>query len=175
MQCIVRWQRSYSHSFSIFRRTKLSSILSLTLFVIFIDVLLNQMSSSEHDTRLYNDLFNTFAYADNVNLCSISAVDLQALINICFQYSETRRLTFGIKKTKCMTGGNPFYDFPIWRLGDQHIDVEDRLEILGIQFSSSMSCHNHVEKRCQASRRAICWLASVICCYPGLSMEVKVH
>ena len=83
---------------------------------------------------------------------------------------------FGIKKTKCMIAGkNPFHDLPIWKLGDKNIDIEDQLEILGTTFSSSMSYHSHVNKRCQASRRAMCGLASIGCCYPGFSTEVKVH
>ena len=72
-------------------------------------------------------------------------------------------------------GKNPFHDFPTWKLDDQHIDVEDQLETLGTTFSSSMSYHSHIEKRRQASRRAMCGLASIGCCYPGLSTEVKVH
>ena len=72
-------------------------------------------------------------------------------------------------------GKNLFHDFPIWKLGDQHIDIEDQLEILGTTFSSSMSYHNHIEKRCQASRRAMCGLASIGCCYPGHSTEVEIH
>ena len=74
-----------------------------------------------------------------------------------------------------IVGKNPFHDFPIWKLGDQHIDIEDHLEILGTTFSSSMSYHSHVEKHCQVSRRTMCGLASIGCCYPGLSTEVKIH
>ena len=58
-------------------------------------------------------------------------------------------------------GKNPYHDLPIWKLGDQHNDIEDQLEILGTTFSSSMSYHSLVEKRCQASRRAMCGRASI--------------
>ena len=68
MQCIVRWEGSHSQSFGIFRETKQGSILSPTSFNIFIDDLLKQLLSSGCGIRIDDDLFNSFAYVDDVNL-----------------------------------------------------------------------------------------------------------
>ena len=67
-----------------------------------------------------------------------------------------------------------FYDFPIWKLGDQHINIKDQLEILVVTFSSSVAYHSHVEKRRQTSMCAMCGLLSIGCCYLGLSAEVAM-
>ena len=156
MECVVRWDGVHSKSFGVYRGTKQGSILSPTLFNIFIDDLLKQLSQCNAGIRIDNDLFNSFAYADDVNLWSLSTVDLQRLIDICFQYSKTWRFTFGIKKTACMiVGKSPFLDTPVWKLGHQDIAVVDQLEILGTIFTSSLSCNAHVDKRCQASKRAM--------------------
>ena len=39
--------------------------------------------------RIDNELFNSFAYADDINLMCLKTDDLQILINICYQYSNT--------------------------------------------------------------------------------------
>ena len=42
-------------------------------------------------------------------------------------------------------------------------------------FTYNISCDAHIDKRVNASRRAMYALASVGCSYPGLATEVKVH
>ena len=74
-----------------------------------------------------------------------------------------------------IVGKSPFLDTPVWKLGHQDIAVVDQLEILGTIFTSSLSCHAHVEKRCQASKRTMHSLTSIGCCYPGLSTDVRSH
>ena len=118
MRCVVRWGNTYSKSFMVKRGTKQGSIISPTLFNIFINDLLDELSKSKAGLRIDDDVFYSFAYADDVNLFSLSTSELQALINICYRYSKTWRFTFGIKKTYCMTSGkNPFKTDPCWIIG----------------------------------------------------------
>ena len=98
MLWIVRGEGSHSQSSGIFRGAKQDSILSPTFSNIFIDDLLKQLSSSGHGIQIDNDLFNSFAYTDNVNLWSLSTAILQTLFDICFLCSVTWRFTFGIRK-----------------------------------------------------------------------------
>ena len=176
MECVVRWDGTYSQCFPVLRGTKQGSILSPTLFNIFINDLLIELTSSNVGIRIEDELFNSFAYADDVNLASLTVVDLQRLIDICYSYSRKWRFSFGIKKTMCMISGHlPFTESPIWNLGGHNITITDNMEILGTVFSSNLSCDGHINKRAQASRRAMYALTSVGCSYPGLATDVKVH
>ena len=70
---------------------------------------------------------------------------------------------------------NPFIKYPSWNLGGHKITNAETLEILGTMFTSNISCDAHIDKRVNASRRAMYALTSVGCSYPGLTTEVKVH
>ena len=114
-------------------------------------------------------------YICYINLMCLKTDDLQILINLCYQYSRKWRFSFGINKTHCMISNkNPFIKYPSWNLGGQNENAET-LEILGTMFTSNISCDAHIDKRVNASRRAMYALASVGCSYPGLATEVKVH
>ena len=107
---------------------------------------------------------------------SLKTNDLQILIDLCYQYSRKWRFIFGINKTHCMISNkNPFIKYPSWNLGGHKIKNAETLEILGTMFTSNISCDAHIDKRVNASRRAMYALASVGCSYPGLATEVKVH
>ena len=151
MECIVRWDGSSSQPFKVYRGTKQGSILSPSLFNIFVNDLLIELSSRNAGVRLDRDLCNSVGYAN-------------------------WRFTFGASKTVCMISGNvSFVDEPNWFLGTETIQKSDSIEILGTVFSPSSSSNLHVNKRIQGCRRAMYGLTSVGCCYPGLSTDVKAH
>ena len=176
MECIVRWDGSSSQPFKVYRGTRQGSILSPSLFNVFINDLLIELSSCTAGVRLDRDLCNSFAYADDITVFGLTVPDLQKLIDTCYDYSQKWRFAFGASKTVCMISGNvSFIDEPNWFLGTETIQKSDSIEILGTVFSSSSSSNLHVNKRIQACRRAMYGLTSVGCCYPGLSTDVKAH
>ena len=117
MECIIRWDGFSSQPFKVYRGTKQGSILSPSLFNVFINDLLIELSSCTAGVRLGKDLHNSFAYADDITLFGLTAPDLQKLIDTCYNYSQKWRFTFGASKTVCMISGNvSFVDEPNWFL-----------------------------------------------------------
>ena len=176
MRSVVRWNNEYSHYFSITRGTKQGSILSPTLFNIFINDLLLELNNVPQGARLGHNLINSFAYADDITVLSPTTHGLQTLINTCHEYARKWRFNFGIKKTKCMSiNGNNFKIAPTWLLGTQKIENVSELEILGTVFTNDLNYTKHAELRIQACRKAMYGLNEMGCCYPGLSSDVKIY
>ena len=62
-----------------------------------------ELSTSNYGIRKISNKFESFAYADDVNLFStIVREGLQKMIDKCLIYSNNWKFKFGIKKIKCI-------------------------------------------------------------------------
>ena len=91
MKCVVWWNGTGSQCFRVLRGTKQDSNLSPTIFNIFINDLLVELSPSGVGIRIEDEFFNYFAYADDINLMCLKTDDLQIVTNLCYQYSRKWR------------------------------------------------------------------------------------
>ena len=69
-------------------------LLSPILFNMFLSELLYELDGVNNGLRVGDQLYNSFACADDVSLFA-STVS-------CFNYSENWRFNFGIRKSKCL-------------------------------------------------------------------------
>jgi hypothetical protein len=149
---------------------------SAYLFNIFIDDLIQQIQNSDNGTRIGNERYNCFAYADDINLFSATIPGLQNLINICKEYANVWRFRFGINKTKCMISGKvPYEEGPSWTLGDHAIENVSFMEILGSIFTNNCKSKLHVDKRIKSTRQCYYSLRPAGMCYPGLNTTCKAY
>jgi len=104
LDVVIKWDGyiHYSTYFRVTLGTRQGSILSPVLFHLFLSGLMLELSLCEHGVRVGHDLYNSFAYADDVSLFSTTVPGLQKLIDICTDYSSLWPFNFGIQKTKCM-------------------------------------------------------------------------
>ena len=100
LQATVRWDGGISAYFRVTRGTKQGSILSPVWFDIFINDLLQELTSSDLGIKIGSSTFNSFAYADDVTLLSLCCKDLQLLIDLCESYAKKWRFSFGINKNQ---------------------------------------------------------------------------
>ena len=173
---VVKWNSNFSHEFSVKKGTKQGSIISPSLFNIFIDDLLIELHQCDTGVRVGKHKFNSSAYADDIHLLNLTMPGLQRLIDVCYKYSKKWRFNFGLKKTKCLISGKYTLKCePSWTLGGKSVENVDSMEILGVHYTSDGSSDAHIESRVQASRRAMYSLTAAGCAYPGLSSDVKTY
>ena len=77
MECFVRWVGSSSQPCKVYRGTKQGSIISPSLFNVFINDPLIESSSCTVGVRLDRDHCNSFAYADDITVFGLTVPDLK--------------------------------------------------------------------------------------------------
>jgi hypothetical protein len=173
---IVRWNGQCSFKFQMQRGMRQGSVLSPTLFNIFLDELLVKLQDTPHGVRVNDVLLNSVAYADDVTVFSSSVSGLQKLIDTCYSYAKQYRFTFGQKKSKCLVlGKSSLPQKPLWRLGDSQLTTESDVGILGVTFNERLKSRLHVDNRVCACRRRMYGLTSIGMSYPGLGADVKTY
>jgi hypothetical protein len=170
----VKWKDCVSSKFMVTRGTRQGSILSPTLFNIFINELLQRLACINTGVQIGGHKYNSLAYADDVSIFSLTTNGLQHLIDCCSQYAKEWRLSFGVQKSKCMVVGKPILrSEPKFYLGEHIMKIENTLDILGVTFNSNGSAETHVLNKISAARRAFYKAMSYGVAYPGLASDVK--
>ena len=176
LKTVVRWEGSLGEIFAVTKGTRQGSLLSPSLFNIFIDSLLRDLKTVPAGVRLDSFHVNSVAYADDVTLIASSVPDLQSLIDACACYARTWCFKYGIKKSKCMVAGShSFQQEPIWTLEKVPIDRVEEMEILGVTFSSHRSSSAHIAKRKGRCSKAFYSLSQAGMLNPGLQPSVKSY
>ena len=172
----VSWNGKISRSFQITRGMRQGSVLSPTLFNIFLDELLQKLQTLPNGIRVFDLPINCCTYADDITLLSATVPGLQRLINLCVSYADKYRFKFNKKKSKCMVlGKNILTETPKWTIDQSHIETVNEVDILGINFHQSLNNSRHVDNRITACRKRMYGLASIGMSYPGLSTDVKTY
>ena len=102
----VKWNNTVSKTVSLCSGVRQGGILSPLLFAAYIDVVLTDLEKSSVGCFVNKRCFNSFLYADDLILLSISVSDLQSLINSTLDTFRSLDLLINVNKTVCLRIGN---------------------------------------------------------------------
>lgn len=149
----VKWGGEISHEIAISKGTRQGGLSSPFLFNVFYQGLIDRLTDSVGGIKIGDTNYNTFCYADDILLVSLTATGLQHLINVANEFIVSHGLTFNPAKTECCTFGvktlNPQ---PSWNIQDARLVNVDKINYLGVTLANSST--NHIENRISSCRQA---------------------
>ena len=104
----VKWGDALSDRISLKAGVRQGSILSPLLFSMYIDIILVELEKSKLGCFLNGKCINSFLYADDLILLSLSISDLQCLIDKCKVLFDNLDLQINYSKSNCLRIGNRF-------------------------------------------------------------------
>jgi len=95
----VKWTGCYSHCISVRSGIRQRGILSPLLFNIYTDSVIHALRVSTPGCHLGDVYIGCIAYADNIILLSASLINLQKMIDICFDQGSKLDIQFNPSKS----------------------------------------------------------------------------
>ena len=98
----VKWGKSVSQYFSIANSVRQGGIQSPKLFALYMNGLSAALSLCKAGCYINDQCMNHLMYADDVCVMTPSAIALQKLLDVCYEYSITNDLIYNPLKSVCM-------------------------------------------------------------------------
>ncbi len=98
----VKWKSITGAGFSVLNSDKQGGVLSLVLFAVYIDRLLNRLSKNGVGFYMGNNFMGAVAFANDIKLLTPTFKGLTKLISICEKYAEEYDIKFNGTKSKYM-------------------------------------------------------------------------
>jgi hypothetical protein len=152
----VKWNEHLSSQRNLLSGVRQGGILSPLLFNLYVDCILDQLQSSDLGCFLGKKCVNSFMYADDLVVLSISVTDMQNLVSLCQESFNKLDLPINTKKSHCLRIGPRFKSrcCDIY-INDQPLSWVDETKFLGVTLRSktTFQCDWH-DARCAFYRSA---------------------
>ncbi|CAH2220057.1 jg26058 [Pararge aegeria aegeria] len=99
---VVRWSETYSKPYRLECGVRQGGLTSPKLFNLYINALIEELSSARLGCHIDGICFNNISYADDMALLSASVCGLTKLLGICENYASSHGLYYNVKKSECM-------------------------------------------------------------------------
>ena len=147
----VKFKDSLSEEWKIGNGVRQGGVLSGLLFSLYIDSLLNEVSTTNIGCKLGIISSNIIAYADDIVLLAPSANALRFLINLTNVLASKLTLTFNYEKTKIMIfryhGFRAEYSMKdSFMINGHSVEVVKTIKYLGYIISDNMNCTEDVNR-----------------------------
>ena len=101
-QMRVKWNGTISSTFSTCNGVKQGGVLSLILFNVYIDELIEMLSKQRLGCHLHGQFVGAFFYANDLILLAPTSTALNVMLETCSNFAQCYDLQFNSSKTKCM-------------------------------------------------------------------------
>ena len=101
----IRWGCAYSECFPLLSGVRQGSILSPLFYSLYADIVLQKLEKSSLGCFVNFTCYNSFMYADDILLLSISVSDLQLMFNLCSDVFTQLDLPINVTKSHCLRVG----------------------------------------------------------------------
>jgi hypothetical protein len=151
---LVRWCNMSSSTFTVTNGVRQGSILSPTLFNVYIDSLSRDLQRVKFGCFINGHCINHLVYADDTVLLAPSPLALQKLMNICVNFAEAHSLIYNREKTKYMcikpTSIKKLY-IPEVKLYCYNVKQVKSEKYLGYIISNNCCDDDHIKKETRST------------------------
>ena len=135
----VKWGKSVSQYFSIANGVRQGGILSPKLFALYMNGLSGALSLCKAGCYIDDQCMNHLMYADDICVMAPSAIALQKLLDVCYEYGITNDLIYNPLKSVCLVFKLRRFKLycPTVAIGDECLKYVDTFKYLGFVFSEN--------------------------------------
>ena len=135
----VKWGKVNSAYFNVSNGVRQGGILSPKLFAIYVDVLSRELTLYKSGCYIDNQCMNHVMYADDICLMAPSAIGLQKMLDVCFDFSLRNDIMFNPVKSVCVTfkPKNIKLSCPSVRLDSNILEYISQTKYLGFMFNTN--------------------------------------
>ncbi|XP_046976555.1 uncharacterized protein LOC124542674 [Vanessa cardui] len=172
---VVRWSESLSKPYRLECGVRQGGLTSPKLFNLYINALIEELSSTHVGCYIDGICFNNISYADDMVLLSASVSGLNKLLKICENYASLNGLTYNVKKSEFMVfpaSNKPLsYAVPPVKLYGTPLKRVEQFKYLGHVVCSDLTDNADMERE----RRALSVRANMLVRrFARCSIDVKV-
>lgn len=103
---MISWNGAFSASVPLTSGVRQGGILSPIFFSVYVDDLLNQLSSSGLGCFVKGFCLNSLMYADDLILLAITVFDLSKMLELCSEFFAQVDMPVNLQKSKCIRFGS---------------------------------------------------------------------
>ena len=146
----LRWSGCLSSMFDIKSGVREGGVASPVLFNLYINGLIIALRSSGLGCYLGSDYTGCIMFADDILLLSASVIQLQNMLNVCFEYCTVWDMTFNAKKCALMyIGHSVLGDVPLMYMGADELSWVKEFKYLGLMVQSERELSVDVNVNCR--------------------------
>lgn len=158
---VVRWSGALSQPYGLECGVRQGGLTSPKLFNLYINALVEELSSTRVGCHIDGVCLNNISYADDMVLLSASVCGLTKLLDICEKYADKHGLLYNVSKSECMvfqTRRSCVNDIPPIKLKGCALKRVNVFKYLGHLVTSDLRDNVDIERE----RRALSVRANMI-------------